>query len=47
MGLLAASDTRSDSVQRGIAYLLKTQQQGRLTGTSTSTPAPDSRACSI
>jgi squalene-hopene/tetraprenyl-beta-curcumene cyclase len=25
MGLLAASDTRSDSVQRGAAYLLKTQ----------------------
>ena len=27
MGLLAANDTRSDSVQRGIAYLLKTQQR--------------------
>ena len=27
MGLLAASDTRSDSLQRGIAYLLKTQQR--------------------
>jgi len=27
MGLLAASDTRSDSVQRGIAYLLKTQRR--------------------
>ncbi len=25
MGLLAASDTRSDSLQRGVAYLLKTQ----------------------
>jgi len=27
MGLLAASDTRSDSLQRGIAYLLKTQRR--------------------
>jgi squalene-hopene/tetraprenyl-beta-curcumene cyclase len=27
MGLLAASDTRSDSVARGIAYLLRTQQK--------------------
>src|SRR5271167_919271 len=27
MGLLAASDTRSDSLQRGIAYLLKMQQR--------------------
>jgi len=27
MGLLAASDTRSDSVARGIAYLLRTQKQ--------------------
>ena len=27
MGLLAANDTRSDSVQRGIAYLLKTQRR--------------------
>jgi len=27
MGLLAASDTRSDSVARGIAYLLKTQKK--------------------
>jgi squalene-hopene/tetraprenyl-beta-curcumene cyclase len=27
MGLLAASDTRSDSMQRGIAYLLKTQRR--------------------
>jgi squalene-hopene/tetraprenyl-beta-curcumene cyclase len=27
MGLLAASDTRSDSVARGIAYLLRTQNQ--------------------
>ena len=27
MGLLAASDTRSDSLQRGIAYLLKTQHR--------------------
>ena len=27
MGLLAANDTRSDSVARGIAYLLKTQKQ--------------------
>ena len=27
MGLLAANDTRSDSLQRGIAYLLKTQQR--------------------
>ncbi len=26
MGLLAASDTRSDSLQRGVAYLLKTQR---------------------
>ena len=27
MGLLAANDTRSDSLQRGIAYLLKTQRR--------------------
>jgi squalene-hopene/tetraprenyl-beta-curcumene cyclase len=27
MGLLAANDTRSDSLQRGIAYLLKTQHR--------------------
>ncbi len=27
MGLLAASDTRSDSVARGVAYLLRTQHQ--------------------
>jgi squalene-hopene/tetraprenyl-beta-curcumene cyclase len=27
MGLLAASDTRSESVARGIAYLLKTQKK--------------------
>ena len=27
MGLMAANDTRSDSVARGIAYLLKTQKQ--------------------
>jgi squalene-hopene/tetraprenyl-beta-curcumene cyclase len=27
MGLLAANDTRSDSVTRGIAYLLKTQRK--------------------
>jgi squalene-hopene/tetraprenyl-beta-curcumene cyclase len=27
MGLLAASDTRSDSVARGIAYLLRTQKK--------------------
>jgi len=27
MGLLAASDTRSDSVARGIAYLLRTQKR--------------------
>ena len=27
MGLLAANDMRSDSVQRGIAYLLKTQRR--------------------
>ena len=27
MGLLAASDTRSDSLQRGIAYLLRTQKK--------------------
>ena len=27
MGLLAASDTRSDSVARGVAYLLKTQRK--------------------
>ena len=27
MGLLAASDTRSDSLERGIAYLLKTQRK--------------------
>ena len=27
MGLLAASDTRSDSLQRGVAYLLKTQMR--------------------
>ncbi len=27
MGLLAAGDTRSDSVQRGVAYLLKTQRK--------------------
>src|SRR5258708_6718466 len=27
MGLLAASDTRSDSVARGVAYLLRTQNQ--------------------
>ena len=26
MGLLAANDTRSDSVARGIAYLLRTQK---------------------
>ena len=26
MGLLAAGDTRSDSVQRGILYLLETQR---------------------
>jgi squalene-hopene/tetraprenyl-beta-curcumene cyclase len=28
LGLLAANDTRSDSVARGIAYLLRTQNQG-------------------
>ncbi len=27
MGLLAANDTRSDSLQRGVAYLLKTQRR--------------------
>jgi squalene-hopene/tetraprenyl-beta-curcumene cyclase len=27
MGLLAASDTRSDSVARGVAYLLSTQKK--------------------
>jgi squalene-hopene/tetraprenyl-beta-curcumene cyclase len=27
MGLLAANDTRSDSLQRGIAYLLRTQRR--------------------
>ena len=27
MGLLAANDTRSDSLERGIAYLLKTQHR--------------------
>jgi squalene-hopene/tetraprenyl-beta-curcumene cyclase len=27
MGLLAASDTRSESVARGIAYLLRTQKK--------------------
>jgi squalene-hopene/tetraprenyl-beta-curcumene cyclase len=27
MGLLAANDTRSDSLQRGVAYLLKTQRK--------------------
>jgi squalene-hopene/tetraprenyl-beta-curcumene cyclase len=27
MGMLAASDTRSDSLQRGVAYLLKTQRR--------------------
>ena len=27
LGLMAASDTRSDSVARGIAYLLRTQQK--------------------
>ena len=27
MGLLAANDTRSDSLQRGVAYLLQTQQR--------------------
>ncbi len=27
LGLLAASDTRSDSVARGIAYLLRTQKK--------------------
>jgi squalene-hopene/tetraprenyl-beta-curcumene cyclase len=27
MGLLAANDTRSDSLERGIAYLLKTQRR--------------------
>ncbi len=32
MGLLAANDTRSDSLQRGIAYLLKTQRKRRLLG---------------
>ena len=30
MGLLAANDTRSDSVARGIAYLLRTAKEGRL-----------------
>jgi squalene-hopene/tetraprenyl-beta-curcumene cyclase len=33
MGLLAANDTRSDSVARGIAYLLQTQRKdGALSG---------------
>src|SRR3974377_81730 len=32
MGLLAANDTRSDSLQRGIAYLLKTQRRGGFRG---------------
>ena len=27
MGLLAANDTRSESVARGVAYLLKTQRK--------------------
>jgi len=27
MGLLAANDTRSDSVARGVAYLLRTQKK--------------------
>jgi len=46
MGLLAAGDTRSDSVARGVAYLLRTQKkdgawdEAFFTGT-------DSRACSI
>jgi squalene-hopene/tetraprenyl-beta-curcumene cyclase len=27
MGLLAANDTRSDSLQRGVGYVLKTQRR--------------------
>ena len=44
MGLLAANDTRSDSVVRGIAYLLRAQKKdGSWTEISR---APVSRACS-
>ena len=44
MGLLAAGDTRSESVQRGILYLLETQRP-MATGTKTSTPVRVSRGC--
>ena len=45
MGLLAVDDTRSDSVARGIAYLLKTRKK-TAPGTNRSTPAQVSPASS-
>ena len=46
MGLLAAADTRSDSLQRGVAYLLKTQRKDGSWDERLYTE-PASRACSI
>ena len=43
LGLLAADDTRSDSVARGIAYLMRTQRKDG-SWMSSSTPVPGSRA---
>ncbi len=47
MGLLAVGDTRSECVARGMAYLLRTQNEDGSLGRGASTPEPASHACSI
>ena len=46
LDILAVGDTRSDSVARGIAYLLRTQKEDG-SWDEPSSPAPVFRACSI